>query len=64
MDRIVFAGFYFDGDNGQIVVIINQEVYFSFVSIVIIKQAVTKGGKLHGNRRFVNRAEADTVCIT
>ena len=54
MDRIVFAGFYFDGDNGQIVVIINQEVYFSFVSIVIIKQVVTKGGQGVRMNLFVN----------
>ena len=63
VDGVVSAGFDFDRDDGEIVIVVDEVVDFAFLAIVVIKELVAVGMQLARDDALIDGTEIDAACI-
>ena len=63
VDGVILAGLDLDGDGGQTVVIVDQEIDLAFVAVIVLKQLAAGSGQLRGHHAFIHGAEIDSGLI-
>ena len=63
VDGVVLAGLDFNRNGGKAVVVIDQIVYFTLITIIVVEQLMPMCCKFTCDDTFINRAEIDASFI-